>query len=138
MKTILAAVAATAMMTGIAHSGSADIYTPRNPSAVFNEGTAWLCTYPTDVGKFRDLLAAGEQQAALAMPGCISVEQPLEAIETDRIGNDLLQVTVVKGDKAFDLWTEPDLFRTHEAWVALQCQASGKSYSECSKLAYGF
>lgn len=91
------------------------IYKPRNPRALFNDGFAWLCLSPSDVGKFRNLMAAGEQQAATAMRGCIAIDQTIEVIETDSIGDRLIQVIYVTGGETIDfgqIWISSGLVET--------------------------
>jgi hypothetical protein len=108
-----------------------DLYKPKNPNAVFNKSSTWLCVFPTDVGKYRNLMAAGEHQAALQMPGCITLYNPVEAVQTDSIGDDLIQVTVIKDNKTIDLWGEKNSFRSRQDWLIMECQWAGLGYSEC-------
>jgi hypothetical protein len=89
------------------------IYQPVNPKAIFNTTAAYLCAYPSDVDKFTSLLAAGEKQAALG------------------IGDDLIQVTYVRGDKTFDLWTRKALFNDRRGWMLRDCQMGGTDFSTC-------
>lgn len=107
------------------------IYQPVNPKAIFNTTAAYLCAYPSDVDKFTSLLAAGEKQAALGMKGCVVVSGPIEVIQTDKIGDDLIQVTYVRGDKTFDLWTRKALFNDRRGWMLRDCQMGGTDFSTC-------
>jgi hypothetical protein len=108
-----------------------DLYKPKNPNAVFNKSSTWLCVFPTDVGKYRNLMAAGEYQAALQMPGCVTLYNPVEAVQTDSIGDDLIQVTVIKDNQTVDLWGEKNSFRSRQDWLIMECQWAGLGYSEC-------
>lgn len=111
------------------------IYKPKKPNAIFNMTFAWLCRSPGDVGKFRNLLAANERQAAFGMEECVTVEKPVEAIQTDSIGNTLIQVSLVHGSRTIDLWTESGLFQDRRSWLIAECQrTTGASFSACLEM----
>lgn len=137
MKNILATIAALVAMVTAVHAESferaaAGLYQPKNPNAVFNANVAWLCLYPADVGKMRDLWAAGEIKAALSVKTCMMAAKPMEVIQTGGDGDRLIKVALVRDGTVIDLWTESQLFKSRSGWLFDMCLNSGQTIQACA------
>lgn len=58
-------------------------YTPKGEFNLFNVGTGFLCTFPTDVDNAHQLVESGRLELVAQIGGCVTFDKTIEVEEVD-------------------------------------------------------
>jgi hypothetical protein len=112
-------------------SYEAPSYTPKGEFNLFNMGTGFLCTFPTDVDNARQLVETGRSELVAQIRGCIAFDKTIEVEEVDRFGWTRKVRYISPEGKMITAFTSERTFKTRSEWTLRACQLVGNEWSDC-------
>ncbi len=106
-------------------------YTPKGEFNLFNVGTGFLCTFPTDVDNARQLVESGRSELVAQIGGCVTFEKTIEVEEVDRFGWTRKVRYISPEGKMITAFTSERTFRTWKNWALSACRIAGNDWSAC-------